>query len=100
MKKKRWRRVVPLGLTALLLVGGCDDEEEKPPEVEVHVPKGVEVRVKRVDDDEMVIVAELLALSGVVVWALFGPGARRRWPDVDQARDASHPEEPAASKNG
>lgn len=83
--KKSWFRGVLLCLAALFLLGGCDDEEEKQPEVEVHVPKGVEVKVKRIDDDEMVIVAELLAVTGVVLWALFGPGARRRWPDVMSA---------------
>lgn len=83
MAKKFWYRAMPLGLAAFLLLGGCDDEEEKPPVVEVGVPKGVEVKVKRIDEDEMVIVAELVATAGVVLWALFGPGARRRWPLPD-----------------
>lgn len=91
MAKKCCCRLVLLGLAALLVLGGCDDEEEKKPEVEVHVPKGVEVKVKRIDDDEMVIAAELLAVTGVVLWALFGPGARRRWPDVVPAKEAIAP---------
>lgn len=86
---KSWFRGVSLGLAALLLLSGCDDDEEKNPEVEVHVPKGVEVKVKRIEDDEMVVVAELLAVVGVVLWALFGPGAGRRWSDVVPSKGTS-----------
>jgi hypothetical protein len=99
--KRYWRSAVPLGLAALLMLGSCDEEEEKKPEVEVHVPKGVEVRIKRIDDDdEMVIVAELLALGGVVVWALFGPGARRRWPDRSAPTKSPAPNQTNALENG
>ena len=88
--KAFWVRAVPLCLAALLLLGGCDEEEEKKdPEIEVLVPKGVEVRIKRIDDDEMVIVAELAAYLGVVLWALFGPGAGRRWPETRRDRGRS-----------
>jgi hypothetical protein len=88
--KTFWVRAVPLCLAALLLLGGCDDEEEKKdPEVEVLVPKGVQVRIKRIDEDEMVIVAELAAFVGIVVWALFGPGAGRRWPETPRNRSRS-----------
>lgn len=100
MAGKNWCRAVPLGLAALLLLSGCDDEEEKTPEVEVHVPKGVEVKVKRIDEDEMVIVAELVAVTGVVLWSLFGSGARRRWPDVDPALDTAPSKSGSASENG
>lgn len=84
-KSRYWKS--GLVFAALIFVSSCDDEEEKQPEVEVHVPKGVEVKVKRIDDDEMVIVAELFALSAVTIWALFGPGARRRWADSDLGKD-------------
>lgn len=76
MFKNTRPRALLLALAALLLVGGCDDE--KKPEVEVHVPKGVEVKVKRIDKDDMVIAGELALLSGLAIWALFGPGAGRR----------------------
>lgn len=85
LKKFRYLRA-GLFFSTLLLVLGCDDKEEKQPEVEIHVPKGVEVKVKRIDEDEMVIVAELIALSAVTIWALFGPGARRRWSKSNSAR--------------
>ncbi len=87
--KKNWCRSVLLGLTALLFLSGCDDEEKKNPEVEVTIPEGVDIKVKRPENDEMVVVAELLAVTGVVLWALFGPGARRRWPDVVPSNRAS-----------
>ena len=78
--KRTWRRAVPLALAALLVVGGCDEDEKKP-EVEVHVPKGVELKVKRAGDDrnDMVIVGELALFTTLVIWALFGPGATRRF---------------------
>lgn len=80
-----WRKALPLALAAVLLLGGCDDEEEKKPEVEVHIPKGVELKVKRIDEDEseMIIVGELALFTLVIIWALFGPGATR-------CRDATH----------
>lgn len=99
MTRKNWRRAVPLGCAALLLLSGCDEEEKKNPEVEVTIPKGVDVKVKRVDD-EMVIVAELIALSGVIMWALFAPGARRRWPDAVPPLDTASPEPGGRSKHG
>lgn len=75
-----WRRAVPLALAALLVLGGCDDDEEKNPEVEVHVPKGVDLKVKRAgdDDNEMIVIGELALFTTFVVWALFGPGATAR----------------------
>jgi hypothetical protein len=78
--EKAWRKAVPLALAALLMLGGCDEEEEKNPEVEVHVPKGVDIKVKRIDEDdsEMIIVGELALFTTLIVWALFGPGATRR----------------------
>ncbi|MDH3665193.1 MAG: hypothetical protein OEU92_35125 [Alphaproteobacteria bacterium] len=81
MAKPTWRRAVPLALAALLVLGGCDDEDEKNLEVEVHVPKGVDLKVKRAgdDDSEMIIVGELALFTTLVVWALFGPGATRRF---------------------
>ena len=100
MTKWHWRKAASLALVALLFLGGCDDEEEKPPVVEVEVPKGVEVKIKRIEDDEMVIVAELAVTVGVVLWALFGPGARRRWPDVVPADDPTSGKRTAASKRG
>jgi hypothetical protein len=74
-----WCKALPLALAAALFLGGCDDEEEKKPEVEVHVPKGVELKVKRIDEDEseMIIVGELALFTLVTIWALFGPGATR-----------------------
>ena len=74
---RTWRRVVPLALVASLVLGGCDDEEEKPPEVIVEVEKDTKVTVKR--KEEMIIVAEFALFTGVIVWALFGFGATRRW---------------------
>lgn len=99
MAGRNWCRAVPLGLAALLLLSGCDDEEEKTPEVEVHVPKGVDVKVKRIDEDEMVVVTELIAVTGVVLWALFGSGARRRWPDVEPAFDTASSKSDGTSEN-
>ena len=82
------RRAVPLALAALLMLGGCDEEEKKP-KVEVKLPKGVELEVKHADEDKsgMIVVGELALFGVVVIWALFGPGATRR-------RDA------VASENG
>jgi hypothetical protein len=78
-----WRKALPLALAAALVLGGCDDEEEKKPEVEVHVPKGVDVKVKRIDEEsDMIIVGELALFTLVIIWALFGPGASRRRDDV------------------
>ncbi len=73
-------RALPLALAATLALGGCDDEEEKPPEVVVEVEKGTEVTVKirERDTDEMIVVGELALFVVVIVWALFGPGATRR----------------------
>lgn len=96
---RNWCRAVPLGLATLLLLSSCDNEEEKTPEVEVHVPKGVEVKVKRIDEDEMVVVAELIAVTGVVLWTLFGSGARHRWPDVAPALDTASSKSDRASEN-
>lgn len=74
-----WRRAAPLALVVLLGLSGCDDEEEKPPEVEVQVPKGTVVKVTHTDEEsEMIVVAELAAFTGLVVWALFGRGATKR----------------------
>ncbi len=79
MAISKWRKALPLALAAALLLGGCDDEEEKKPEVEIHVPKGVELKVKRIDEEEsdMIIVGELALFILVIIWALFGPGATR-----------------------
>jgi hypothetical protein len=71
-----------LTLAAILLLGGCD-EEEKNPEVEVHVPEGVDVKVKHIKpDDDMIIAGELALFSLAVIWALFGPGCRRQLKTV------------------
>lgn len=73
------RRAAPLALAALLALGGCDDEE-KPPEVTVNVPKGTVVKVEHTDPDKdaMIVVGELALFTVVIAWALFGPGATRR----------------------
>lgn len=79
VQKRIGRRALPLALAALFFLGACDDEEKKP-EVEVHLPKGVELKVKRSGDDEtseMIILGELALFTAVIVWALFGPGASR-----------------------
>ena len=75
-----FRRAVPLALAALLVLGGCDDEEEKNKVVEVEVEEGTEVRVRIKDKeaDELVVVGELALFTLVIAWALFGPGATRR----------------------
>ena len=80
MTERIWRKAVPLALAALLVLGGCDDEEEDPPQVTVNVPKGTVVKVEHSDPDkdEMIVVGELALFSVFVVWALFGPGATRR----------------------
>lgn len=86
LKTIGWK-AAPLALAALLVLGGCDDEEEKPPEVEVQVPKGTVVKVTHVDGDhEMVVLGELALFTGLVVWALFGPGAARRRETVSENR--------------
>lgn len=36
--------------------------------------------------DDIVILAELVAYLAIIVWALFAPGAGRRWSDT-QAPD-------------
>jgi len=71
---------MPLALAASLLLTACDDEEEKPPEVTVNVPKGTVVKVEHSDPDsnEMIVVGELALFGTLIVWALFGPGATRR----------------------
>ena len=78
--KRTWQRAVPLALAALLILGACDDEEDKDKVVEVHAEEGVEVRViqKGKDEDEMIIVGELALFTTFVIWALFGPGATAR----------------------
>jgi len=84
-----WRKALPLALAAALLLSGCDEEEEKTPEVEISLPKGVELKVKRDDDDEseMIIVGELALFTLAIMWALFGPGATmRRDPIVSKDR--------------
>lgn len=80
MATSTWLKALPLALAAAFLLSGCDDEEEKKPEVEVHLPKGVELKVKRAgdDDSEMIIVGELALFTLTIIWALFGPGATRR----------------------
>lgn len=80
MAKRTLGKALPLALAMLLVLGGCDDEEEKPPEVVVEVEKGTEVTVKIREKgaDEMIVVGELALFTVVVVWALFGPGATRR----------------------
>ncbi|MGI9487437.1 MAG: hypothetical protein ACR2RF_16475 [Geminicoccaceae bacterium] len=72
-----------LALATLLVLGGCDDEEEDPPQVTVNVPKGTVVKVEHsdLDKDEMIVVGELALFTTLVVWALFGPGATRR-PEI------------------
>lgn len=81
MAKRTLRRVLPLALATLLALGGCDDDEEKPPEVTVNVPKGTVVKVEHTDPDadEMIVVGELALFTVVIAWALFGPGATRRF---------------------
>ncbi len=80
VKKWTWRRVTPLFMAALLLLGGCDDEEEKPKVVEVEIEEGTELKIKvrEKDNDEMIVVGELALFTVVIVWALFGPGATHR----------------------
>jgi ABC-type uncharacterized transport system auxiliary subunit len=75
-----WRKALPLALAAVLVLGGCDDEEEKNKQVEIHVPKGVDVTVKQTEEEtnDMIIVGELALFTLVIIWALFGPGATRR----------------------
>ncbi|MEZ5933756.1 MAG: hypothetical protein R3F54_17750 [Alphaproteobacteria bacterium] len=83
------RKATPLVLAALLFLGGCDDEEEKPPEVTVNVPKGTVVRVEHTDPnkDEMIVFGELALFVVVIAWALFGPGATgRRGETVSENR--------------
>lgn len=80
-----WRRAVPMALAVTLALGGCDDEEEKPPEVTVNVPKGTVVKVEHTDPDkdEMIVVGELALFTVVIGWALFGSGASRRRDGAD-----------------
>lgn len=76
---------MPLVLVASLLLGGCDDDEEKDKVVDVQIEKGTEVRIKvREDEDssEMIILGELALFTTVIVWALFGSGATRLRKDV------------------
>jgi len=82
------RGTLPLVLAAALVLGGCDDEEEKDKIVEVHAEEGVEVRViqKGKDDNEMIVIGELVLFTAVIVWALFGAGATRR-RDVPLSED-------------
>ena len=78
--EKPWRRAVPLTLAALLMLGGCDEEEEKDKVVDMQIEKGTELRIKvrEEDSDEMIIVGELALFTTLIAWALFGPGATRR----------------------
>ncbi len=73
-----WRRALPLVLAAVFVLGGCDDEEEKRPEVIVEVEEGTDVTVKTRNKEEMIVVGELALFALVIAWALFGPGATRR----------------------
>lgn len=84
MTKWTRRRAAPLTLAVLLALGGCDDEEGKDKIVDVQIEKGTEVRIKVRDEktDEMIIIGELALFTTVVIWALFGPGATRRWDEV------------------
>ncbi|MGI9421553.1 MAG: hypothetical protein ACR2RA_27305 [Geminicoccaceae bacterium] len=72
---------MPFALAALLVLGGCDDDEDKPPEVIVEVEQGTQVTVKHKDKDadEMIVIGELALFTVVIAWALFGPGATRRY---------------------
>lgn len=81
MAKQTLGRALPLALAALLVLGGCDDEEEKRPEVIVEVDDGTDVtiKVREKDANEMIVVGELALFTVVIVWALFGPGATRRF---------------------
>lgn len=74
---------MPLALAVFLALGGCDDEE-KPPEVTVNVPKGTVVKVEHTDPDkqEIIVVGELVLFTVVIAWALFGPGATRRFDRI------------------
>ena len=78
--KRTLVRALPLALATLLVLDGCDDEEEKPPEVTVNVPKGTVVKVEHTDPDadEMIIIGELALFTVVIAWSRFGPGATRR----------------------
>ncbi len=80
MAKRTLGRALPLALATLLVLGGCDDEEEKPKVVEVEIEEGTElkIKIKDKDADEMIIVGELALFAVVIAWALFGPGATRR----------------------
>lgn len=51
-------------------------------------------------NDDLVILAELIAFIGVIIWALFAPGARRRFPDLASAPEANMPKRNGRSKNG
>lgn len=77
------RGAMPFALAALLVLGGCDDDEDKPPEVIVEVEQGTQVTVKHKDKDadEMIVIGELALFTVVIAWALFGPGATRRYSE-------------------
>jgi len=51
-------------------------------------------------NEDLVILAELIAFLGVIIWALFAPGARRRWPDLAPPSNADAPTLNSRSKNG
>lgn len=87
MKSTGWK-AAPLALAVLLVLGGCDDDEEKPKVVEVEIEEGTElkIRVRDKDTDDMVVLGELALFTVVIVWALFGPGATRRRETVSENR--------------
>lgn len=80
MKKRSWRRAVPLALAVLLILGGCDEEEKKPEVVDVQIDKNTELRVKVREEEknDMIVVGELALFTALIAWALFGSGATRR----------------------
>ena len=93
MAKRTLGKALPLVLAALLMLGACDDEEEKKEVVDVQIDKGTELRIKVREEDksEMIVVGELALFTVFIVWALFGPGATRRFRGSEESDEIRSP---------
>lgn len=75
------KRAVPLVLAALLVFGASDDAAAMKDGVDVvQTENDSDLRIDaRLDDeDDMIVVGELALYIALIIWALFGPGAKGR----------------------